>query len=50
MLFRSIEPKTAGEIILEMCAPLTGEVIPLEQVEDEVFASGVTGLGWQSAL
>lgn len=40
-----IEPKTAGETILKMCAPLTGEVIPLEQVEDEVFASGVTGLG-----
>ena len=25
--------------------PLSGEVVPLEQVEDEVFASGVTGLG-----
>lgn len=31
--------------VLEMRAPLSGEVIPLEQVEDEVFASGVTGLG-----
>ncbi len=38
-------PKAAGETILEMRAPLSGEVIPLEQVEDEVFASGVTGLG-----
>ena len=39
-------PKAApGETVLEMRAPLTGEVIPLEQVEDEVFASGVTGLG-----
>ncbi len=35
----------AGETVLEMRAPLSGEVIPLEQVEDEVFASGVTGLG-----
>lgn len=35
----------AGETVLEMRAPLTGEVIPLEEVEDEVFASGVTGLG-----
>ena len=31
--------------MLEMRAPLSGEVVPLEQVEDEVFASGVTGLG-----
>lgn len=39
-------PKAAaGETVLEMCAPLTGAVIPLDQVEDEVFASGVTGLG-----
>lgn len=35
----------AGETVLEMRAPLSGEVVPLEQVEDEVFASGVTGLG-----
>ncbi len=35
----------AGETVLEMRASLSGEVIPLEQVEDEVFASGVTGLG-----
>lgn len=41
----SAAPKAAGETVLEIHAPLSGEVIPLEQVEDEVFASGVTGLG-----
>lgn len=41
----SAAPKVAGETVLEIHAPLSGEVIPLEQVEDEVFASGVTGLG-----
>lgn len=28
-----------------VAAPLTGEVLPLEQVDDEIFATGVLGLG-----
>lgn len=33
-----------GETV-EICSPLTGEIVPLDVVEDEVFASGVAGLG-----
>ena len=38
------ESERAGES-LEICSPLTGEVIKLEDVPDEVFASGVAGKG-----
>lgn len=34
----------AGEV-LEICAPLTGETVALADIPDEVFASGVAGLG-----
>lgn len=35
----------AAKASLEVKAPMSGMVIPLEKVEDEVFASGVTGQG-----
>lgn len=38
------ESERAGES-LEICSPLTGKVIKLEDVPDEVFASGVAGKG-----
>lgn len=38
------ESERAGES-LEICSPLTGEVVKLEDVPDEVFASGVAGKG-----
>ena len=38
--------RTAGQgETVEICSPLTGEIVPLDEVEDEVFASGVAGLG-----
>lgn len=34
-----------GEKLVTVCAPMAGKVIPLQEVPDEVFASGVTGQG-----
>lgn len=34
-----------GEKLLTLAAPMTGKVVPLNEVPDEVFASGVTGQG-----
>ncbi len=38
-------PSAAAGSMLEIYAPLTGETVALQDVPDEVFASGVAGLG-----
>lgn len=40
----AVQPSVAGQTT-DIYAPLTGEAIALQDVEDEVFASGVAGLG-----
>ncbi|MDE7312478.1 MAG: glucose PTS transporter subunit IIA [Eubacterium sp.] len=40
-----VQEAAAGGTPIRIQAPMAGEVIALEEVEDEVFASGVAGLG-----
>ena len=37
-------PKKAGKM-LELAAHVTGEIVPLEQVDDDVFSQGILGRG-----
>lgn len=39
-----VQEKADANVTL-VCSPVTGKVIPLEEVEDEVFSSGVAGQG-----
>lgn len=41
-----VQQKSVTEVkLVDIAAPVNGEIIPLEKVEDEVFASGVSGKG-----
>lgn len=42
---RESEEISGDEEAVDILAPLTGEIVPLDAVEDEVFASGVAGKG-----
>lgn len=42
---KEINKNSQNDIKLEIGAPMKGKIIPLNQIEDEVFASGVAGYG-----